>query len=211
MALDDLLSGISGIGNTIYNLWANKRDFDYQKNLQKTLFDREDTAVQRRMEDLKAAGINPNLAAGSAAGAGSVVSRSNTNDVNFGSVLDTLMAKKQLTTQSLNNEILKHEKNKAFWDSRSSFEDLRLKGFERQLHEDWFSYLYGDQDRIKSMKINNPKLYQYLEYQFSNDKNSSEMLQKQNNWFTTNQIINGLGSLAKDVSYFTPSFVKHMK
>ena len=92
MALEDILSGAAGLANTVYNFYTNKRDFDYQKALQQTMFEREDTAVQRRMADLQAAGINPNIAAGSAASAGSVVSRSNTNDVNMGTALDMVQA-----------------------------------------------------------------------------------------------------------------------
>lgn len=211
MAFSDILSGITGIADTAYNLFTNKRDFDYQKALQSKIFEREDTAVQRRMNDLETAGINPNLAAGSSASAGSVVSRSNTNDVNFGAVLDTLLAKKQIQKQSLENGILTHEKNQAFWDSRITLEDLRLKGFERQMAEDWFNYLYGGIDQVNEMKKNNPKMFEYLEMQFNNAKNSSEMLQKENNWFTTNQIISALSNIAKDVGYFTPSFVKRLK
>lgn len=47
--------------------------YEYDKGIQQTMFDREDNAVQRRTQDLKAAGINPILAAGSPAQAGSHV------------------------------------------------------------------------------------------------------------------------------------------
>lgn len=55
------------------NLDMQKANLQWQKDLQAQLFMREDNAVQRRVADLKAAGLSPVLAAGSAANAGPVV------------------------------------------------------------------------------------------------------------------------------------------
>lgn len=55
------------------NFAFQKEQYEYSKSLQDKIFEREDTSIQRRKADLINAGINPLLAAGSGAGAGSVV------------------------------------------------------------------------------------------------------------------------------------------
>lgn len=73
-ANNDTLKDNNRINELNYQL--QKDNLDYQKSLQQTIFGREDNAVQRKVADLKAAGLSPTLAAGSGASAGPAISTS---------------------------------------------------------------------------------------------------------------------------------------
>lgn len=63
----DILSPlIQGVG-MYADFKQQQKQFNYDRELQQTMFEREDTAVQRRAADLEAAGLSQTLAAGNAA------------------------------------------------------------------------------------------------------------------------------------------------
>ena len=84
--IGSIISGIGGIGigigNSISNAEINRKNYElqkdwqnYQKQLQREIFQREDNSIQRRASDIAAAGGNPAMAweTGNGAGAGSIV------------------------------------------------------------------------------------------------------------------------------------------
>jgi len=115
MALLNWLSGIAGTAADFLNYGNQKNALDWQKEAQKTTWAREDSSVQRRVADLKAAGLNPVLAAGT----GAQTSAPMTPIVPHMQVtgLDKAAASQQLTTNKKTQDILDQQRAKAAYDA----------------------------------------------------------------------------------------------
>lgn len=68
------VGALASVGTNIFNYGLQREAFDYQKSLNDTIMAREDTAIQRRMADAAAAGLNPYAVVGQGAGSGGNVS-----------------------------------------------------------------------------------------------------------------------------------------
>lgn len=124
MAIDPFWGGLAnagatlavGGGNLISDIIFNKQ----RKELQEKIFQREDTAVQRRAADLEAAGLSKTLAAGGSAQAGPVVSMNapkweGENPAN--SFITGKMQAMQLQTVDAQNKLLMYQADKAKADA----------------------------------------------------------------------------------------------
>lgn len=231
-----VMSGLGGAIKSLYNFHnqnqekeynrsMNERDFQYQQDLQQQIFEREDTAVQRRAADLEAAGLNPVLAQGSAAGAGAVVGRSNTGGSavpQVGSMLDTVAAMQQIRNQVQQTKNAKIEEsilnNQAALShlqyDLSKFDAMYQLGFDpdpKMLYDYknklWrFSYdVNPDTRNYQSVPLYQNILNQqkYLDYMQQNAAVSNNLLNKDLQWYTADKVLDyGL----RGVGLFMPKF-----
>lgn len=124
------------------NYQLQQENLSYQKQLQKLMMEREDNAVQRRLNDLKSAGLSPTLAAGSAASAGPVISTSAPQRV---SDLNGYLALAQVGTMIANQQKAQTEADIARQRLKQTQLDTKYledKGLSpMEVNQDWKSRL----------------------------------------------------------------------
>lgn len=174
------------VGSTLSNL-ANIAYSHYQQRKQ---WQREDNAVQRRRADLEAAGLNPNLAAGSAAS--SSVVNGNDMNIDFGSKLDAKIAYQKLEQEKALTNYYKHQSTMSYFDelNQKMATNLNLLKNEYLMSGKKFDFLPlgagGDVDP-------NGIFYELLGLDVANQRNNAHILQIDSNWAKANHIMNTIG------------------
>lgn len=154
MSFDPILGAINALANLgfgIYDRWkgdaerkenlaAQKEQRDYERSLQERIFDREDNAVWRRVQDMKRSGINPVMAAGAAAQAGSVVNTSAPQrdytpsaQGQWGKAVESMMTMGQIARTQAETSLLRANAVRTEQATRIDAESL-------QLHKEMFEH-----------------------------------------------------------------------
>lgn len=223
--LSNLVDAVSSFDpiKTGYGIYQDLRDFNWKQHVQQETWDREDNGVQRRMADLMAAGLNPNLAAGSAASAGAVVGGSSHEVSGLGSILDMKMALEKLKQSREETEAMK------LANKKTSLENRYLNYQNELIHLDWsdredaWQYLHGNGARLDVYDTNGnvtgtkhfkyyseddskrlPMFYQNLWRNNRDGINSSDILQKRNNFYTSDEMMKIVSGLFGAVGNFVP-------
>ena len=139
-ALGGAATDIANIGIGIANYNLQKKMFKYQKALQERIFQREDTAVQRRVSDLEAAGMSKVLAAGQGAGTGGVVSTTTPQmtavpDVSnrVTQALNLMQMRADISNTSAQGELIKAQKVAAESQAQKNQSDVALNSYRAAL------------------------------------------------------------------------------
>lgn len=137
MGLGAASLGIGAAAN-VGNLYMQYKNYKYQKGLQKKMFSREDTATQRRIRDLRAAGLSPTLAAGGAAGAGAPIK---VTPPQSGGLTEKALQAIALSKMDADISLTNAQKDLIEWQKRKATADTYKSNAEANIKSHDFSIL----------------------------------------------------------------------
>lgn len=126
--ITDLMSGataVSGPLSDVGNFFLQNRALDQQRALQDQTWQREDSAVQRRVADLRAAGLSPTLAAGSAATTSQAMSPivpriGNDTGDKLAMAMSMIKQKADISKTEVEKEVMELQKNKTLIETANA-------------------------------------------------------------------------------------------
>jgi len=116
-----IIGGGSLLGASGLNFWGQSSNLEYQKWAQRKTWKREDDAVQRRVNDLRAAGLSPTLAAGSSAATSSPIS-TQAPQVDPMTMMNLMKMKNDISYTQAQTRLADQQVNKTVADTAQSWE-----------------------------------------------------------------------------------------
>jgi hypothetical protein len=154
------VAGLLGVqaGSSLLNSYLQWKNLEWQKHVQNQSWDREDASVQRRVADLRAAGLSPVLAAGQGATSGPVVNTTPPQvSINGLDQLALIKSKADIDTSLAQKELLQAQAAEA--GSRIMLNNAELPRIEATIKSlgasTYATYLSNKINEIKARNVTN--------------------------------------------------------
>lgn len=132
MALLPIMGGLMEGAASLLNYGEQKKAQRWQRQAQEITWQREDNAAQRRVADLKAAGLSPVLAAGSAASTSAPIQigAPQMGESGISKAAELMRMKQEVATSAAQALALQSQTNKNNMEALSAGKEVEKKGLE---------------------------------------------------------------------------------